>query len=91
MLSDKDTDVTEERNINKIVSAFLMPEGKFKNIFKNHDINKTARYFNTSPEAAAIRAQEIGLINNINEVAILSNSGSLKKALVEIHTIMHSH
>ncbi|BAP84841.1 hypothetical protein LOOC260_102630 [Paucilactobacillus hokkaidonensis JCM 18461] len=80
LLSDKDTDVTEERNINKIVSAFLMPEGKFKNIFKNHDINKTARYFNTSPEAAAIRAQEIGLINNINEVAILSNSGSLKKS-----------
>lgn len=64
LLSDKNNDLIEEQNINKITAAFLMPESKFKDIFNVNKISKVASYFNTSIEATVIRAKTLKLISN---------------------------
>jgi Zn-dependent peptidase ImmA (M78 family) len=69
LLSGKDKDIVEERNINKVVAAFLMPEQAFKRIFDPDKPIKTAHHFDTSPEATAIRAQQLGLVQNADDLA----------------------
>jgi len=63
LLGGNDNDVAEERKINRVVAAFLMPEEVFKRVFKRDDLNRAAHYFNVSPEATVIRAKEIGIIS----------------------------
>lgn len=70
LLSDKKSHVVEERSINKVVAAFLMPTNEFEQFFSTHDFEQVARYFNVSPEAVAIRAQGIGLIKKVDELAL---------------------
>ena len=57
----------EERMINNVVASFLMPEEKFRKLFKSVELNKVANYFNVSPFAAAIRAKSLNLTDNIEE------------------------
>lgn len=80
LLSTMQEDIAEERNINKVVSAFLMPKDKFNNLYDNYDIIKIAQYFNVSPYAAAIRAQQIGLIKTIDEVELPTEPATQKKS-----------
>lgn len=62
LLSDKNNDLIEEQNINKVTADFLMPEEQFRDIFNIKNINKVANYFNTSVEATLIRAKTLKLI-----------------------------
>ncbi len=80
LLSGEDRDVAEERNINKVVSSFLMPEVQFKKLFTPDNLIKAARYFNTSPEATAIRAQEMGLIANAHDLDLPPVSSVVRKS-----------
>ncbi|WCG35739.1 ImmA/IrrE family metallo-endopeptidase [Companilactobacillus farciminis] len=81
LLSDENKDLKEEQNINKITAAFLMPSTSFKKVFKrsNCEIVKTARYFNTSPEATLIRAKELKLINQNTQITALTPAIDNKK------------
>ncbi|MYV16144.1 ImmA/IrrE family metallo-endopeptidase [Furfurilactobacillus milii] len=80
LLSEQENDVVEEQNINKVVAAFLMPEGEFTQRFNKTDVAQVGRYFNASPETVAIRAQEIGLIKNTNEIRLPVVQDKLKKS-----------
>lgn len=68
LLSGNDRDIVEERHINKVVAAFLMPALEFKMHFDSNNIDRTARYFGVSPQAVAIRAQGLRLINSTDDV-----------------------
>jgi Zn-dependent peptidase ImmA (M78 family) len=68
LLSGNDRDIVEERQINKVAAAFLMPILEFKVRFDSNNVDRTARYFGVSPQAVAIRARGLGLINSIDDV-----------------------
>ncbi|MFC6260921.1 ImmA/IrrE family metallo-endopeptidase [Levilactobacillus fujinensis] len=79
LLRDGDNNLTEERHINQITAAFLMPESAFRTLFATNDLIKVAHYFNTSPETTLIRAKEIGLITNTASVELPASPTSLTK------------
>lgn len=58
--------VAEERLINQVTAEFLMPELDFKTRFDADNVAKVARYFNVSVYAAFVRAQQLGIIQNID-------------------------
>lgn len=71
LLKDNENDISEERNINKITSEFLMPEKLFKDKFNSSgSVEETARYFNTSPFATVIRIKELHLVKDIKTLDI---------------------
>ncbi|MCT4382755.1 ImmA/IrrE family metallo-endopeptidase [Leuconostoc suionicum] len=70
LLNEIDKDVQEERIINGISASFLMPECEFVEKFSTENLDKTAKYFNVSSEAAAIRAYNLNLINSVDEVKL---------------------
>ncbi|EPC99193.1 hypothetical protein Lpp125_13566 [Lacticaseibacillus paracasei subsp. paracasei Lpp125] len=81
-LLQNDRDILEERNINKVTSRFLMPRDEFKSQFElaKRNILKTANYFNVSPQAAAIRAEELHLADpNDIEIPHVENTPPKKK------------
>lgn len=67
-----DNTLEEERFINEAVACFLMPETKFKELFKAHElnINSIASYFNVSPFAAAVRAKNLELMKDITQYSL---------------------
>lgn len=79
LLHDGSTDLTEERHINQITAAFLMPEEPFRTLFATNNLTKIAHYFNTSPETTLIRAKEIGLIANTASVELPISSAPLTR------------
>jgi len=79
LLNEIEKDVKEERTINNISATFLMPERTFIEKFNFGNFYKTARYFNVSPEAAAIRAHNLKLITSVEDVEIASENKFLSK------------
>lgn len=70
LLQGSDHDQQEERLINQVTSAFLMPRKQFIEIMSKRDITGTARYFCVSPEAARIRAKQLRLIEKIEDIRL---------------------
>ncbi|WP_407895392.1 ImmA/IrrE family metallo-endopeptidase [Lacticaseibacillus sp. N501-2] len=68
LLQGIDHDVSEERLINRVTSAFLMPHTEFVQRFDANDIAQVARYFHVSPQSAAIRGQQLGLIADADAI-----------------------
>lgn len=67
LLSWNDCGIIEELHINQVAAAFLMPTLEFKVHFSTN-VDRTARYFGVSPQAVAIRAQGLRLINSTDDV-----------------------
>lgn len=80
LLSGKEHDLSEERFINNITASFLMPEIRFIEKFDKENIEKTARYFNVSPESAAIRAQTLNLVKKASDLSYYDGEPTPRKS-----------
>ena len=78
LLGDYQHNVKEERQINQITAAFLLPKNEFKKNFATNNLNKVASYFNVSPDVATIRAKELKLIDT-NSFTQFSDTKEFKK------------
>lgn len=79
LLNEIEKDVKEERIINIIAASFLMPKTIFIEKLNLENLYKTAKYFNVSPEAAAIRAYNLKLITSVEDVEFASENKFLSK------------
>lgn len=71
LLSGNNCDVVEERHINQVATAFLMPPPKFRVHVDRKNIGRTARYFSVSPQSVAIKTQGLGLIGPIHDMEVV--------------------
>jgi Zn-dependent peptidase ImmA (M78 family) len=71
LLSGNNCNVVEERHINQVATAFLMPPPKFRVHVDRNNIGGTARYFIVSPRSIAIRAQGLGSIGLTDDVEVV--------------------
>lgn len=62
-----DHTLEEERLINQVVAGFLMPESTFEQMFTERKLIGVAKYFNVSPFAAAVRAKDLKLMDDISQ------------------------
>ncbi|MBU7540807.1 ImmA/IrrE family metallo-endopeptidase [Levilactobacillus brevis] len=70
LFANVDETLQEERFINEVAARFLMPEAAFKDVYQGSEISKVASYFNVSPFAAAIRAKNLRLANDVTEYSV---------------------
>lgn len=68
LLSGNDCGIIEERHINKSTAAFLKPAPEFRVHVDRKVVSRTAQYLFVSPQAVAIRAKGLGLINSTDDV-----------------------
>lgn len=70
LLAGLNHNISEERLINRVTAAFLMPHTEFVQRFNVDAIVPVARYFHVSPQAVAIRSQQLGLIADAGAIEL---------------------